>query len=36
VHGPSYRFPAAGEEDRIAAAVRVAAARIGARLRAGG
>ena len=29
-------FPAAGEEDRIAAAVRTAAARIGARLRAGG
>ena len=36
VHGPSYRFPAAGEEDRIASAVRTAAARIGARLRAGG
>lgn len=36
VHGPSYRFPAAGEEDRIASAVRAAAARIGARLRAGG
>lgn len=36
VHGPSYRFPAAGEETRIAAAVRTAAARIGARLRAGG
>lgn len=35
VHGPSYRFPAAGDEDRIAAAVRGAAARIGARLRAG-
>jgi DNA-binding IclR family transcriptional regulator len=34
-HGPSYRFPAAGEEDRIAGAVRAAAARIGARLRAG-
>jgi DNA-binding IclR family transcriptional regulator len=34
VHGPSYRFPAPGEEDRIAAAVRTAAARIGARLRA--
>ena len=33
VHGPSYRFPAAGEADRIAAAVRTAAARIGARLR---
>lgn len=36
VHGPSYRFPAPGEEARIAAAVRTAAARIGARLRAGG
>lgn len=36
VHGPSYRFPAGGEEDRIAASVRAAAARIGARLRAGG
>jgi IclR family transcriptional regulator, acetate operon repressor len=36
VHGPSYRFPTAGDEDRIAAAVRTAAARIGARLRAGG
>jgi IclR family acetate operon transcriptional repressor len=36
VHGPSYRFPAAGDEDRIASAVRTAAARIGARLRAGG
>jgi len=35
VHGPSYRFPADGEEERIAAAVRTAAARIGARLRAG-
>ena len=35
VHGPSYRFPGAGEGDRIAAAVRTAAARIGARLRAG-
>jgi DNA-binding IclR family transcriptional regulator len=34
-HGPSYRFPAAGDETRIAAAVRAAAARIGARLRAG-
>jgi DNA-binding IclR family transcriptional regulator len=34
VHGPSYRFPAAGEEARVAAAVRAAAARIGARLRA--
>jgi len=36
VHGPSYRFPAAGSEDRIAAAVRSAAATIGARLRAAG
>lgn len=33
-HGPSYRFPSEGEEDAIAAAVRTAAARIGARLRA--
>lgn len=36
VHGPSYRFPTPGDEDRIAGAVRAAAARIGARLRAGG
>ena len=36
VHGPSYRFPAPGDADRIAGAVRAAAARIGARLRAGG
>jgi DNA-binding IclR family transcriptional regulator len=35
VHGPSYRFPAEGDEAAIAAAVRTAAARIGARLRAG-
>jgi len=35
VHGPSYRFPAAGDEGSIAGAVRAAAARIGARLRAG-
>ena len=35
VHGPSYRFPARGEEDRIAGIVRAGAARIGARLRAG-
>src|SRR5215210_700759 len=35
VHGPSYRFPTKGDEDRIAAAVRTAAAKIGARLRAG-
>jgi IclR family transcriptional regulator, acetate operon repressor len=33
VHGPSYRFPARGDDDRVAAAVRTAAARIGARLR---
>ena len=33
-HGPSYRFPAKGDEERIAAAVRTAAARIGARVRA--
>ena len=36
VHGPSYRFPTPGQEDVIAAAVRTAAARIGARLRAAG
>jgi DNA-binding IclR family transcriptional regulator len=36
VHGPSYRFPEPGDEDRVAAAVRTAAARIGARLRVGG
>ena len=36
VHGPSYRFPTAGDEERISSAVRTAAARIGARLRAGG
>lgn len=34
-HGPSYRFPAPGVDDQVAAAVRAAAARIGARLRAG-
>ena len=33
VHGPSYRFPEPGGEERVAAAVRTAAARIGARLR---
>ena len=33
VHGPSYRFPEHGDADRVAAAVRTAAARIGARLR---
>jgi DNA-binding IclR family transcriptional regulator len=36
VHGPTYRFPAPGQEDRIAASARAAAARIGARLRAAG
>ena len=36
VHGPSYRFPAVGAEASIATSVRAAAARIGARLRAGG
>ena len=35
VHGPTYRFPAPGAEAAIAVAVRAAAARIGARLRAG-
>jgi DNA-binding IclR family transcriptional regulator len=35
VHGPTYRFPAPGAEASIAVAVRAAAARIGARLRAG-
>jgi DNA-binding IclR family transcriptional regulator len=35
VHGPSYRFPEQGTEAAIAEAVRAAAARIGARLRAG-
>ncbi len=35
VHGPSYRFPEPGDEDRVAASVRTAAATIGARLRAG-
>ncbi|MEW5991330.1 MAG: IclR family transcriptional regulator [Chloroflexota bacterium] len=34
VHGPSYRFPPPGREAEIAAAVRGAAARVGARLRA--
>jgi DNA-binding IclR family transcriptional regulator len=33
VHGPTYRFPAAGMEDEIAAAVRAAAGRVGRRLR---
>lgn len=35
VHGPTYRFPAQGDEPAIAGAVRAAAARIGVRLRAG-
>jgi DNA-binding IclR family transcriptional regulator len=34
VHGPSYRFPAAGQESAVAEAVLEAAARIAARLRA--
>jgi DNA-binding IclR family transcriptional regulator len=34
VHGPSYRFPAAGAEDAVAASVMDAAARISARARA--
>lgn len=34
VHGPTYRFPAAGAEAAIASAVRSAASAIGARLRA--
>ena len=33
VHGPSYRFPAAGQEASIATAVRRSAAQVGARLR---
>jgi DNA-binding IclR family transcriptional regulator len=33
VHGPSYRFPAAGAEERVAEAVMAAAARISARTR---
>ena len=36
VHGPTYRFPEHGAEDVIAQAVRAAASRIGARLRAAG
>jgi DNA-binding IclR family transcriptional regulator len=35
VHGPAYRFPPPGREAAIAAAVRAAAAHVGARLRAG-
>jgi DNA-binding IclR family transcriptional regulator len=34
VHGPSYRFPTAGDESTIAASVMAAAARIAARIRA--
>jgi DNA-binding IclR family transcriptional regulator len=33
VHGPSYRFPADGDEERVADAVMAAAARISARMR---
>jgi IclR family transcriptional regulator, acetate operon repressor len=33
VHGPSYRFPTPGEEERVAEAVMAAAARISARIR---
>ena len=33
VHGPSYRFPGAGTEERVAEAVMVAAARISTRMR---
>jgi DNA-binding IclR family transcriptional regulator len=33
VHGPTYRFPAEGREEQIAAAVRAAAGRVGRRLR---
>jgi len=36
VHGPTYRFPEQGAEDRIAQAVRAAASRIGVRIRGGG
>jgi len=35
VHGPTYRFPAAGAEAEIASAVRSAASAVGVRLRAG-
>ena len=35
VHGPTYRFPAAGSERGVAGAVTAAAARIGTRLRGG-
>jgi DNA-binding IclR family transcriptional regulator len=36
LHGPSYRFPSAGSEERIGEEVVAAAARISARLRQGG
>jgi len=36
VHGPTYRFPEQGAEDRIAQAVRAGASRIGVRLRGAG
>ena len=36
VHGPTYRFPEQGAEDRIAQAVRAGASSIGARLRGAG
>jgi len=36
LHGPSYRFPAPGADERIGADVVAAAARISARLRQGG
>jgi len=36
VHGPTYRFPAPGQANAIAAAVTAAAARIGIRIRGGG
>jgi DNA-binding IclR family transcriptional regulator len=35
VHGPSYRFPAAGDEDRVSGLLRAAAARVSASLRRG-
>src|SRR6266446_3737203 len=33
VHGPSYRFPSSGAEERVAEAIMGAAARISARMR---
>jgi IclR family acetate operon transcriptional repressor len=36
VHGPSYRFPAAGDEERVSGLLRAAAARVSASLRRGG